>query len=416
MVTGTSDATVLYLPVLEKQALSQGHRHHTCICVSALVMGLAALSVIAIAALPAQSYVGSYSAQVLAITGFSAANSWKLIHKSGPGPTRSIVRRDNGALLGLWIEGNQLQTWTSTDDGATWVQLGSVTTDKHLNGDPNLLAIPHSRTMFSSFRLHYPEDDSWQVVVCRSDDDGRNWGFDSSVVGRVRHTFVGAPHLFLTARGDLQCYFDNEALPARRGQKGSQWVTMKQRHGTTGSWDAHGLTVVGAPPRHGVVRDGMPSVVQLDDPGRIMVVMEGVGGGANVVNAAESFDYGRTWKSRTRVYQAKTDHGTGKRFNAYVPWVEKPKIPGPAYVAFCTDEDFHGPPDPDNMAVDKRRCHVKMTQTTTSFERWSSPTLVDDGARHLYFPGLFGLNAKSLLSADLALGRPNAIHVSVGAP
>jgi len=321
------------------------------------------------------------------------------------GPLHCIVRRRCGDLLGLWIAGTQLQTWTSSGAGGGWRQLGSVTTEAAgvAVGDPNLLVVPGTQQIFASFRLENL-DKSWQVVVCRSDDDGASWVFDSLVIGPVHGHFVGAPFLFVTQRGDLQCYFDNEQEPALHGNAGAQWITMKQRKGLAGSWDAAGLVVVGAPA--GFVRDGMATVVQLDDPARLMVVMEGVADGANVVHAAESFDSGVTWdgKTRARVYHAKRDDAGGL-YNSYVPWAIKPAIPGPVFVAFCTDEDSRLPRDPCNLPPDQRHSTVKMVRTAATFEEWTpDATTVYVGSQHNYFPGLFPLSDCSFLSTVLDFG------------
>eukprot|EP00927_Polykrikos_kofoidii_P037793 TRINITY_DN32009_c0_g1_i1.p1 TRINITY_DN32009_c0_g1~~TRINITY_DN32009_c0_g1_i1.p1 ORF type:complete len:657 (+),score=94.01 TRINITY_DN32009_c0_g1_i1:71-1972(+) len=338
-------------------------------------------------------------------------SSWKIVRQSGPGPLRCIVRRHCGDLLGLWLQGTELQTWTSGDSGKSWTQLGSVANSPSIDGDPNLLVVPHFMQIFCAFRLHAP-DGSWQVVVCRSDDDGSNWIFDSTVAGPVRNHFVGAPFLFLTSEDNLQVYFDNEEEPAKHGHSGTQWITMKQRQGTRGSWDTHGLVVVGAP--SGFVRDGMATVVQLDAPERIMVVMEGIvpGANANTIHAAESFDFGRTWGLRTEVYCATKDRH-GAPFNSYNPWAMKPVSPGPVYVAFCTDEDFAGPPDPADMSVDKRRSHTKIVRTMSTFEDWSaSASTIYAGNDHMYEVGLFALNARTILSTVLVFGLGIVISTS----
>ena len=66
------------------------------------------------------------SSKAASATVLPASPGWQVIHGTGSGPLRQIVRRNNSDLLGLWIAGHELQTWISSNEGVTWSQLSSV--------------------------------------------------------------------------------------------------------------------------------------------------------------------------------------------------------------------------------------------------------------------------------------------------
>eukprot|EP00392_Amoebophrya_sp_AT5.2_P017567 g17944.t1 len=360
---------------------------------------------------------------------FDLARQWRALSPPGDRtPNRSIVRTkgDDGrqVLLGARL-GRQLTIVASQDGGASWYVHGTVATAPEgiEYGDPMLLAVPESSTVLIAFREHDGVLNSWRVTLCRSEDRGKTWEFDSTVAGPFRGSrgvFVGAPAMRLR-RADhdhhqvLQVYFDNEPEPERHGLHGHQWITMVERADVfhiKGPEDGKGnheeppknftiplatylaiflvlpsgpdpvifqkggrwgdLVVVSrAPDRNEVSRDGMATVIDLDGQ-QVMCVTEGVQGGANVVRAVFSGDGGRTWDwrhSRQIVYAAGVDPISGKRYNAYCPWGARVGN-GPVWVAFLTDEDFPSPPDPSNMGVGERRSVVKVTRTLENFQTW----------------------------------------------
>ena len=94
------------------------------------------------------------------------------------------------------------------------------------------LAIPQTTKVFCAFR-EQNWDNQFSVTVCRSDNNGFDWVFDSQVIAG-QTLFVGAPWLFLAQNGDLQCYYDSEPLASNYGSYGSQWIAMQGRNGITG--------------------------------------------------------------------------------------------------------------------------------------------------------------------------------------
>lgn len=229
---------------------------------------------------------------------------WKTLKDSGPAPIRSIIRRTDGVLMGPVSTGSSIEVWASRDEGAKWYRHGSIAENNEVEfGDPMMLHIPGSTTIFCAFR-EYAED-QWRVVVSRSDDGGDSWVYDSTVVGPVE-PFVGAPFLHLAKNGDLQIYYDSELLPAQNGAYGHQWIVMQGRSGLSGPWDAYGVVIASRMEIPGALsREGMPTVVSLGGD-RLLLVTEGVEpvatgqAAANEIHAIQSHDGGRTWDHSTR--------------------------------------------------------------------------------------------------------------------
>ncbi|MFP2923856.1 phage capsid protein [Pyxidicoccus sp. 3LG] len=337
------------------------------------------------------------------------AGGWGVLMPAGGAPIRNITRRSDGLLIGGASAGTRIDVWTSNNGGASWSLHGSVANNPAVQfGDVTMRAIPGTRTIFCAFREY--ANGQWRVTITRSDNDGDHWVYDSTVVGPTTR-FVGAPFLFLRGNGDLQVYYDSELLAAQRGYPGHQWIAMQGRRGITGPWTAYGTVAVSWDKRAGALnREGMPSVVQLSGD-RIMAVVEGVepfptgGAHANVINAVQSWDGGRTWDESLRrtVYRSRVDPGSGRRYNAYVPYATRVGN-GPVGVAFCTDEDKAGPPDFSNMPVDQRNCHVGYVSTTLNFETWSTPSAVWTGTSRNYTPGLYERAPNDLIVVIDALG------------
>jgi hypothetical protein len=337
------------------------------------------------------------------------SGGWRTLMASGGAPIRSITRRSDGVLLGGASTGHGITVWSSGDNGASWTVLGSVASNAAVEfGDVNMLAIPGTNTVFCAFREY--ANGQFRVTVTRSDNGGAGWVYDSTVVGPVSR-FVGAPFLFRRASGDLQVYYDSEELAAKGGFAGHQWIAMQGRAGLGGAWTAYGTVTVARDKRAGALsREGMATVVQLGGD-RLMAVVEGVepfttgGVRANIINAVESWDGGRTWDDSLRrvVYQSPIHSASGRRYNAYVPFAIRVGN-GPVGVAFCTDEDKGGTPDLASTPPDQRSCHVGYVSTTSSFETWSSPSPVWTATSRNYTPGLFERAPNDVIAVIDGLG------------
>lgn len=329
---------------------------------------------------------------------------WTVLMANGGAPIRTITRRYDGILIGGASTGNGIDVWTSNTGGASWSLHGTVANDPSVEyGDVTMSAISGTHTIFCAFREF--SGGQYRVTVCRSDNDGDDWVYDSTVVGPVT-PFVGAPFIFQRENGDLQIYYDSELLAQQQGYSGHQWIAMQGRSGTGGSWDVYGVVAVSWDKTPGALnREGMATVVQLGGD-RLLVVCEGVepfptgGSSANVIHSVESWDGGVTWDDSMRrtVYQSWVDSGSGRRYNAYVPYAIRVGG-GPVGAAFCTDEDKAGPPDYSSDPVDQRQCHVKYISTTTDFETWSGTSTVWTQTTNNYTPGLFERSLDDLISA-----------------
>ena len=337
------------------------------------------------------------------------SGGWRTLMASGGAPIRTITRRADGVLLGGASTGHGITVWSSRDNGASWSVLGTVASNAAVDfGDVNLLAIPGTNTVFCAFREY--ANGQFRITVTRSDNGGVGWVYDSTVVG-PESRFVGAPFLFRRGNGDLQVYYDSEPLAAQGGFAGHQWIAMQGRAGLTGAWTAYGVVPVARDKRAGALgREGMATVVQLGGD-RLMAVVEGVepfttgGVRANVINAVQSWDGGRTWDDSLRrtVYQAPVHAASGRRYNAYVPFALRVGN-GPVGVAFCTDENKGTTPDLASTPPDQRWCHVGYVSTTTSFESWSSPSPIWTATSRNYTPGLFERASNDVIAVIDALG------------
>lgn len=340
---------------------------------------------------------------------------WRVLMPGGGAPIRNITRRSDGVLIGGASAGTRIDVWTSRNNGATWSPHGSVANNPAVQfGDVMMRAIPGTRTLFCAFREF--ANGQYRVTVTRSDNDGDHWVYDSTVVGPTSR-FVGAPHLFQRANGDLQIYYDSELLAAQRGYPGHQWIAMQGRNGIHGPWTAYGVVAVAWDKRAGALnREGMPTVVQLGGD-RLMAVVEGVepfatgGARANVINAVQSWDGGRTWDESMRrtVYRSRIDPGSGRRYNAYVPYGIRVGN-GPVGVAFCTDEDKPGAPDLSSTPPHLRHCHVGYVSTTVNFETWSGASPVWTASSRNYTPGLYERAPNDVIAVIDALGDNRVLH------
>lgn len=342
-----------------------------------------------------------------ALAAIPARADWNLLGFAAPGPVRGVTRLSDGRRLGARLDGPGVSVMVADADAPAWTRLAVVTRNDALAfGDPMVLAIPGTATVFCAFRTF--SGGLWRVLVYRSDNAGKDWAYDSTVAGPSR-LFVGAPWLFLAPNGDLQCYYDSEPMAAENGRPGFQWIAMVGRKGVNGPWTHYGLVTASREEDTAILtRDGMPTVVSLGGE-RLLCVTEGVlpgHGNANVVRAIASPDGGRTWDfaGRRILYQSRVDPATDRRFNAYAPFALHASD-GTAWVAFCTDEGFSGPPDWSHAPVHERHSHVKVIHARAPWRAWSAPETVWSGNFNNYIPGLFERGGALAATIHLFDGR-----------
>ncbi len=340
--------------------------------------------------------------------------------KYGSGAIRSMTRMDNGTIIGGRSSGHEIEVWSTADNGSNWARIGTVASNTNINyGDVMFLAVPNTTVVYCAFR-EFNSSNHYAVVVCRSDNSGVSWVYDSTVIAGCTE-FVGAPWLFIADNGDMQCYYDSEPLATERGVRGAQWIAMQGREGLTGEWNKYGVVAASRDANTAkFIRDGMASVVGLGN-NRIMVVTEGIednqSGGvySNVVRAIQSFDGGRTWdySGRRIVYQCGLDAASGRRYNAFCPMAIRVGN-GPVGVVFCTDEDFGGTPDLSSEDVTKRRTHIKYIRTTDNFETWGGKEDIWMDGNQAYAPGMVETDSnKVLITIDHFFGHQRFIKYDV---
>ena len=109
----------------------------------------------------------------------------------GGGTYPRATRLANGALLGTFTSyssgQNIINTCLSTNGGASWTQLGVVTSGVGDIDNPYLLQLPTGRIL-CSFRNHSKDPNNgaytyFRITVCYSDDNGASWRYLSQPVG-----------------------------------------------------------------------------------------------------------------------------------------------------------------------------------------------------------------------------------------
>lgn len=333
---------------------------------------------------------------------------WRSVGRSADGPTRCVINEvpnSNGihTLLGTYTSGRKVIVVVSHDTGATWQVLGSVVScadgSKEF-GDPTLLLV--EGVLFCAFRIHCSSDDfEWQVVVCKSKDDGASWSFDSVVDTTPNGgLFVGAPCL-LARDGVLQVYYDKEF---KVGNKTMQWITLREKPlFSEESWtqpepvlDDVTISKI-SDGTVGLLRDGMAQAMTTADG--ILVVMETVDivpPHQNIVRGVRSVDGGKHWLPRFEIARGKIA-SDGSFYNAYNP-CGVVVGGGSVWVVYCTDEDYPAPPDASNTPVRKRRASIKIKCSSSNTELWSQaePVFSDANAK-CYNPGLVVLGTGGVL-------------------
>lgn len=343
----------------------------------------------------------------------ASASQWNDKNAETPAAVRSITL-SNGRLLGGRI-GRRVEAWSSGDGGATWTRTGTVAGPASgvAYGDCDFLS-DGSGEVYCAFRQH--KGAQWRVTVCRSEDGGANWTYDSTVDHTSTGRFLGAPCLWFSRNGDLQCYYDSELAAADAGHPGYQWINeaSRPRHANGQAWKNAGVACRPANPGM-LARDGMASVCNLDGSD-MMLVCEGVDPAKPSVNCLFSIlshDNGETWDyaSRAKVWAPIKD---GVQFNAYCPWAIR-YGDGSVGVVFCTDDDFTSP-SPDNAPPGRRNAHVKFIRMAAGARQWSGLTTVDAGKNTMYAPGLFEVSPNHLICSIDSLAGYEVVKDNAGVP
>jgi len=345
---------------------------------------------------------------------------WNVLFGPADGAAVRCLTQSGNMMIGPRVAGRaghmRVEVWASEDQGASWRVGGIVATswsESVLYGEPVLLGLPDSLTVFCAFREEHIIDNdtnAFQLTLYRSDNGGSTWRFDSTITGPFQgsavepENFVGAPFLHLEGNM-LQCYFDNEPEPNRQGFRHHQWITMLSRNiSSSDEWDPGNLVIASREySSTSLSRDGMSSIVSLEQ-GKLFCITEGVSTEpphSNVVRCVRSLDGGQSWDMETRriVYQGRWDPKSSSHFNAYCPWGIR-VASSEVWVAFLTDEDFRSPPDLSSTGVGERRSIVKVVKSTTHCASWSEAEIILGGPHTQYYaPGLLQCENLGVLCA-----------------
>jgi hypothetical protein len=204
-----------------------------------------------------------------------------------------------------------------------------------------------------------------------------------------------ASFLFETRNGELQCYYDDEAAPAREGFHRHQWLTMRQWNATMGEWGER-ITVSRAHDSQHLSRDGMCSVVETA-PGHLLCVFESVDTSQphkGVLRSVSSSDAGATWSwqnTERPIVWRPADH----LYNALAPWMIQLSS-GPLLCVFVTDEDRATPDTPSTGKLDE---DMKAIYSYNGGSMWSArPQLL---AKHpAYLPGVVELRQRNAAATE----------------
>jgi hypothetical protein len=322
---------------------------------------------------------------------------WSGDTRPAPAVKGGLVLPDGQVLVvgsRLKPSGRELTLYASGDAGRSWKEAGAITTDPSPQadlGDGNLVRLRNGHLLCVFRRNHHGPHPDYAIEVAESQDKGKSWTRHSTVK-TVRPEGAGpsrglwAPFLFVTAKGEIQCYYDDEHLPWQSGFSGHQWIAMKTWRG--GKWSS---PVVVAREPQGVSRDGMATVVE-NRPGHLLCVVEAVRAEpphAGVLRGFSSADGGRTWGAPGVVFAPK------EPFHAFAPSLIR--VGGRLVLTFATNED-RSETLPTGNPPDKLRLDIKSIVSEDGGRTWSAPSLVFGGTHRSYLPCVVSLGGNRLLT------------------
>ena len=299
--------------------------------------------------------------------------------------------------------GTALVMHATADGGKTWREIGTVATDPLPGadlGDGNAVRLKDGRLWATYRRNHRPD---YAIEVAESRDGGKTWT-QRPAVETVRAEGPGpsrglwAPFLFVTAKGEVQCYYDDEHLPFERGAPGHQWIAM--RAWRAGAWSLP--TVVAREPS-GLSRDGMASVVEVG--GRLLCAVEAVREEephAGLLRLFASKDGGRSWGPPRDLYAPRD-----ARFHAFCPSMLR--LGRRLVCVFATNEDRETSPRSGTPA-DRMMLDIKSIESLDGGKSWGPPSLVYAGTHRNYLPSAVSLGRGRLLATFLDFDKgPQAV-------
>ena len=321
----------------------------------------------------------------------------------GAGTYPRANRLSDGSLLGVYTKftgGNNVITTTkSTDNGASWQDLGAVASGPSNANDidnPYVLQLPTGRVL-CAFRNHSKDPSSgaytyFRITICYSDDNGKSWAYLSTASqdnGPVNGNWE--PFLRLAKDGTLQIYYSRE-------NSASDQDTIERFSTDSGKTWSSPQTISGA----GITsRDGMTGVTTVSGS-NLMAVFETESTGIFTVMSITSSDDGKTWSSqRNLVYSA-----TGTSNSAGAPQIIN--VGGTLVVSFMTNEDANlgssGGPYTSHT-------EAKLVTSCDGGKTWGNK--LTTAPEQSAWPGLVGIDQKSFLAlADHGGAKAQRVTVS----
>ncbi len=239
----------------------------------------------------------------------------------------------DGSILGVYTafdNGNTvIRTVKSTDNGASWTALGSVSqgpTNANDIDNPYVLQLPSGRVL-CAYRNHSKDPSSgaytyFRITVSASNDNGATWKYLSQPASDPGPmTGSWEPFLRNANDGSLQIYYSRE--------NAANDQDSLERFSTDGgaTWSA-ASTISGA----GITsRDGMTGVTTIAG-NRLICVFESETTGVFSIHSITSEDDGKTWGNRQTVYTT-----SNPNTSAGAPQVIN--VGGILAVTFITNED-----------------------------------------------------------------------------
>ncbi|KAI0032656.1 glycoside hydrolase family 93 protein [Vararia minispora EC-137] len=301
----------------------------------------------------------------------------------GSGTYPRATRLASGALLGVYTaftNGNTvLTTVRSTDNGATWTQLGSIATEvtaTHDLDNPFVLQLPSGRVL-AAFRNHDRASATarptfFRITICQSADDGATWTFLSTAASEANSVNgLWEPFLRNANDGALQLYY------SRENNASDQDSLM--RISSDGGQTFSSATIISGS-ELSAARDGMLGVATISG-NSLIAVFESEQNGLFTVNSITSSDDGKTWGNRQRVYTP-----IGISNNAGAPQVVN--VGGRLVVSFMTDEDTQ-------LHAWISGANAKLVVSTDGGGTWGGKTTVS--AVQSNWPGMVTIDSSSLL-------------------
>ncbi|KAG2176412.1 hypothetical protein INT43_005646 [Umbelopsis isabellina] len=252
------------------------------------------------------------------------------------------TRLSTGQLLGIYTafsgNNNVITVCQSTNNGASWTDIGTVTTGVGDIDNGYLLELPTTasgashRRILAVFRNHSRTGTSpnyvytyYRITVCYSDDGGKTWSYLSQPEGKSPPNGIWEPFMRLAHDGSIQLYY------ARENSATDQDIVQHISKDGGATWGPM-ATIAGATTTG---RDGMPGVTEFNtgSGNKLLCIFETTEDGPFHVKSVTSSDDGITWGNRATVYVP-----TGTNNNAGSPQVAT--LGGNVLVSiFMTDED-----------------------------------------------------------------------------